>query len=86
MLSKTYNTKALCLTLGISRSSYYIFNKPKVAKRAVENKIIKDHISRMFIDNKGLYGVPKIHEIIKKQQLVENPPRLKRVQRLMKNP
>jgi len=86
MLSKTYNTKALCITLGIPRSSYYAFNSPKVPKRAVENKIIKEHISRIFIDNKGLYGAPKIYEIIKTQQLIiENPPSLKRVQRLMKN-
>lgn len=37
------------------------------------------------MDNKGLYGAPKIHEIIKKEKLIENPPSLKRVQRLMKN-
>ena len=51
----------------------------------MENKLIKEHIARIFIESKGIYGAPKIHEIIKKEKLLEKPPSLKRVQRLMKN-
>lgn len=56
--------------LEINRSSYYYCaqNRPE-GKLAAENRIIKDAIIRIYHENDGVYGSPKIHEEIKKLKL-----------------
>lgn len=57
----------------------------KESIRSKENRLIKEHIQRIFDQSKGRYGAPKIHEIIKKEQLLKVIPSLKRIQRFMKH-
>lgn len=66
------------------RSTFYALKKPKFSARYIENKIIKEHILRIFMDSKGRYGAPKIYKIFKQDKIMKQVPSLKRIQRLMK--
>ena len=70
----------MCSVLGVARSTYYkSFNKTKSA-REVENEELKSAIKRIFRDSKGIYGAPRIHNILVSEGFNVS---LKRVQRRM---
>ena len=70
----------MCTVLGVARSTYYkSFDKTKSA-RELENEELKSAIKRIYKDNKGIYGAPRIHYIIGIEGFNVS---LKRVQRLM---
>ncbi|GAA0788050.1 IS3 family transposase [Hathewaya limosa] len=70
----------MCTVLGVARSTYYkSFDKTNSA-REVENKELKSAIKRIYKENKGIYGAPRIHHILSTQGFNVS---LKRVQRKM---
>lgn len=70
----------MCTVLGVARSTYYkSFNKTK-SVRYIENEKLKEAIKRIYEDNKGIYGAPRIHHILKAKGFAIS---IKRVQRLM---
>ena len=70
----------MCTVLGIARSTYYkSFNKTKSA-RELENEELKSAIKRIYKENKGIYGAPRIHHILAIEGFNVS---LKRVQRRM---
>ena len=70
----------MCTVLGVARSTYYkSFDKTKSA-REVENEELKLAINRIYKDNKGIYGAPRIHHILNTEGFNVS---LKRVQRKM---
>ncbi|MDU4802385.1 IS3 family transposase [Clostridium butyricum] len=70
----------MCTVLGVARSTYYKYlNKTKSA-RELENEELKVAIKRIYKENKGIYGAPRIHHIL---QLEGFKVSLKRVQRRM---
>lgn len=70
----------MCAVLGVARSTYYKhFYKTKSA-RQIENEKLKLAIERIYKENKGIYGAPRIHHILNKEGIVVS---LKRVQRRM---
>ena len=70
----------MCTVLGIARSTYYkSFNKTKSA-RELENEELKSAIKRIYKENKGIYGAPRIHHILGIEGFNVS---LKRVQRRM---
>ena len=70
----------MCTVLGVARSTYYkSFNKTKSA-RDVENEELKSAIKKIYKENKGIYGAPRIHHILGKEGFNVS---LKRVQRKM---
>ena len=70
----------MCTVLGIARSTYYkSFDKTKSA-RELENEELKSAIKRIYKENKGIYGAPRIHHILGIEGFNVS---LKRVQRLM---
>ena len=70
----------MCNVLGVARSTYYkSFDKSK-SSRAVENEELKSAIIRIYKANKGIYGAPRIHHILKLKGFNVS---LKRVQRRM---
>ena len=70
----------MCTVLGVVRSTYYkYFDKTKSA-RDVENEELKSAIKRIYKENKGIYGAPRIHHILGKEGFNVS---LKRVQRKM---
>ena len=75
-----HNIKTMCTVLGVARSTYYkSFDKTKSA-RELENEELKSAIKRIYKDNKGIYGAPRIHYILGIEGFNVS---LKRVQRLM---
>ena len=52
----------MCTVLGVARSTYYK-SKTKSA-RELENEELKSAIKRIYKENKGLYGAPRIHHIL----------------------
>ena len=70
----------LCVLLGVARSTYYkSFDKTKSA-RELENEELKSAIKRIYKENKGIYGAPRIHYILGIEGFNVS---LKRVQRRM---
>ena len=70
----------MCTVLGVVRGTYYkYFDKTKSA-RDVENEELKSAIKRIYKENKGIYGAPRIHHILGKEGFNVS---LKRVQRKM---
>lgn len=85
VITNEYPVMCVCEALSVPRSSFYLFQKPKESPRAIENRIIKEHILRIHMESKRRYGAPKIHEKMKSEAILEIIPSLKRIQRLMKN-
>ena len=70
----------MCTVLGVARSTYYkSFDKTK-SKRDIENDELKAAIKRIYQENRGIYGTPRIHHILGKEGFNVF---LKRVQRKM---
>ena len=70
----------MCTVLGVARSTYYkSFDKTK-STRELENEELKSAIKRIYKENKGIYGAPRIHYILGIEGFNVS---LKRVQRLM---
>ena len=70
----------MCPVLGVARSTYYkSFDKTK-STRELENEELKSAIKRIYKENKGIYGAPRIHYILGIEGFNVS---LKRVQRLM---
>ncbi|WP_156782398.1 IS3 family transposase [Geosporobacter ferrireducens] len=80
-----YPVKAVYKTLGIPRSSYYDFQKPQRSPRAMDNKLIKEHILKTHLESNHRYGSSKIHEYMKKKEKLHKIPGLKRIQRFIKH-
>ena len=75
-----HDIKTMCTVLGVARSTYYkSFDKTKSA-RELENEELKSAIKRIYKENKGIYGAPRIHYILCIEGFNVS---LKRVQRLM---
>ena len=75
-----HDIKTMCTVLGVARRTYYkSFDKTK-STRELENEELKSAIKRIYKENKGVYGAPRIHYILGIEGFNVS---LKRVQRLM---
>lgn len=81
--SEQYSKKQLCRVLGIGRSSYYFCTQRSEGRLAQENKLLEQEITRIYHEQDGIYGVPKIREELLKLELPFKVSE-KRVQRIMK--
>ncbi len=70
----------MCTVLGVARSTYYNSFDKGESVREKENEDLRIAIKRIYNDNKGIYGAPRIHHILKKEGYKVS---LKRVQRRM---
>lgn len=77
-----HDIKTMCTVLGVARSTYYkSFDKSK-SSREIENEELNTAIKRIYKDNRGIYGAPRIHHILGIEGFKIS---LKRVQRRMVN-
>ncbi|MEI3046095.1 MAG: IS3 family transposase [Romboutsia timonensis] len=75
-----HDIKTMCTVLGVARNTYYkSFDKTK-STRELENEELKSAIKRIYKENKGIYGAPRIHHILGIEGFNVS---LKRVQRRM---
>lgn len=72
----------MCSILGIPRSTYYSKVNSKKSNREIENGEIKESILRIYNDSKCIYGAPRIHAALIKENINIS---LNKVQRLMKD-
>jgi transposase InsO family protein len=72
----------MCRALEVSRSGYYAFKKRPQSQQGVDNATLLIGIRRIFLENRELYGSPRIWDELRKTEKVvcsEN-----RVARLMR--
>lgn len=83
--STRFSKTKLCKVLGIGRSSYYFCTQKRpLGKLALENKRLKEEIIRIYHEQDGIYGAPKIRQELLKLELPFKVSE-KRVQRIMKS-
>jgi transposase InsO family protein len=80
-LKEQLSVKALCLWLGVSSSGYYAWRKRQPSNRSLEDAELKTVIKKIFDENKGRYGSPRVFKVLIKQGYAIGK---KRVVRLMK--
>ncbi|MFT6903651.1 MAG: putative transposase [Oleiphilaceae bacterium] len=80
-LKEQLSVKSLCLWLGVSTSGYYAWRKRQLSDRSIEDAELKTVIKKIFDDNKGRYGSPRVFKALIKQGYAISK---KRVARLMK--
>ncbi len=71
----------ICRVLGVNRSGFYAWRNRSESKRNIENRLLKKEIRKIYNENKGRYGSPKILYILEKKGLKYGH---NRVARLMK--
>ncbi len=77
---KQYPVQKMCEILEIPRSSHYQSLQIVVSNREQENTELTKEIHLIYLESKGRYGAPKIHETLLTKGFSLS---LKRVQRLM---
>jgi transposase InsO family protein len=76
-----FSVKAMCKTLGVTRSGYYAWKKrpPSASSRADAQLAVK--VSAAHRRNRGIYGSPRIHRELRAQGVRVGK---KRIERLMR--
>ena len=81
MLRERHPTSLVLRLLHCSKANYYRHLKPKASARAIVKKRFDKLVSMTYHRYKGIYGAPKIQEILRSESQKVS---LKRVQRAMK--
>lgn len=76
-----FGVKRLCKHLSVSRSGYYDWLSREESTRSKSDHSLLAHIQRIFDENNGIYGSPRIHQALRKIGISVGR---KRVARLMK--
>lgn len=71
----------MCQVFGVSRSGYYAWLKRPRSERTQKQQTLSQHIQRIFLGSRRLYGSPKITQVLRSQGHVVSQ---KTVARLMK--
>lgn len=71
----------MCQVFGVSRSGYYAWLKRPRSERTQKQQRLSQHIQRIFLGSRRLYGSPKITQVLRSQGHVVSQ---KTVARLMK--
>jgi len=80
-LSKDYPVRELCAVLGVTRSGYYQWCRGQESGRELANRLLKLEIERIYQQQKGRYGSPRVtHQLRREGQHCNH----KRVERLMR--
>jgi len=80
-LSKDYPVRELCTVLGVTRSGYYKWHRGQESARQLANRLLGLDIERIYQQQKGRYGSPRItHQLRREGQRCNH----KRVERLMR--
>jgi transposase InsO family protein len=80
-LSKDYPVRELCRVLGVTRSGYYRWRRAQESAGQLANRLLKVDIERIYQQQKGRYGSPRITHQLRREGRSCNH---KRVERLMR--
>ncbi len=76
-----YPVNLLCRVLEVSRSGYYKWLKHQPSARSHENRQLMKRIRQAFTENRGVYGSPRIHRVLRAQGVQVSRPRVERMMR-----
>lgn len=71
----------LCDWLGVSARGYYAWRNRRPSQRYKDDQALLKVIKRLFAEYKGLYGSPRIHQVLRRMNIRVGR---KRVERLMR--
>jgi transposase InsO family protein len=80
-MSKEYPIRELCAVLEVTRSGYYAWRRGHKTARELADHLWIERIRRVYQENKGRYGSPRVTEQLRREGHVCNR---KRVERLMR--
>jgi putative transposase len=80
-LSVRYPVKDGCLALNVSRSGYYQWNKAQPSARALEERELCQELDKLFEQNRGCYGSPRITRALREKGLKVGKNRVARLMR-----
>ena len=72
----------MCAHLKVSRSGYYDWVNREESTRSKSDYVLLRQIRQIFNESKGIYGSPRVHQMLRKKGIWVSK---KRVARLMKN-
>jgi transposase InsO family protein len=80
-MRKEYSVRQLCAVLEVTRSGYYAWRAGHETARELANRLWIEQIRRVYQENKGRYGSPRVTKQLQREGHVCNR---KRVERLMR--
>jgi len=80
-LARQYPVRELCVVLGVSRSGYYAWRDGSETARDLANRLWIERIRRVYQQNKGRYGSPRVTAQLRREGHLCNR---KRIERLMR--
>ncbi len=72
----------MCHWLKVSRSGYYDWRKRLPSRRSIEDGRLSTRIFAIFEQSRGTYGSPRIHQLLRQQQIRVGKKRVERLMRL----
>lgn len=66
-LSVQYPVKDCCLALTVSRSGYYQWKEANPSDRALEERELGQELEKLFKDNRGRYGSPRMTKALREK-------------------
>src|SRR6267378_1884307 len=78
-LSVQYPVRDCCLALGVSRSGYYQWKAAKASVRALEQAELCQQMEKVFEQNGGRYGSPRLTRALREQGLCVSENRVARL-------
>lgn len=76
-----FKIKTMARVLGVSRSGYYVWLKPKPDDKEQERTALTGHILRVFNESKRSYGSPRIYRQLKTEGISCGRNRIARLMR-----
>jgi len=70
-----------CQLLGVARSGYYAWRRPRPTPRQAMNAELSQIIERVFAEHKGRYGSPRITAALRREGHACNHKRVERIMR-----
>jgi transposase InsO family protein len=78
---KHHRVQTLCPLLGVTASGYYQWKNRGPSKRELENDFVLEKIKDIYEKNKGVYGSPRITQVLNMQSISCSQPRVARLMR-----
>jgi len=71
----------MCGVLGLSRSGYYAWKRRPPSIRAQTDEALMGEIARQYVENRRVYGSPRIHDALKEVGIAVGRKRIARLMR-----
>lgn len=66
-LTEKYPVDLVCKTLKVSSNAYYSWKRQANKNKALKSQQLRDLITLIFHENRGLYGAPRVHQVLKQK-------------------